>query len=127
MGPFEAVKKRLFKETVIPICTGWFRKVNKYYETLISTLARAAAAGDNGMQISPLVYSDRKEGAYQIMLQQFRRDIGVVIVQENAKHKLGHLHYVHEYMEEAANASTVHHSTNKWNPSHNPQRTYRLV
>jgi hypothetical protein len=80
VGPFEAAKKRFFKGTVIPICTGWFREVNKNYETLISTLAREAAAGDNGMRISPLVNSDRKGGAYQIMLQQFRRAIGVAIV-----------------------------------------------
>jgi hypothetical protein len=71
------------------------------------------------MQISPLVNLDRKGGAHQIMLQQFRRAIGVVIVQGNAKHTLGRLHYVHESMEEAANASTAHHSTNKWNQSHN--------
>jgi hypothetical protein len=44
------------------------------------------------------------------MLQQFRRAIGVAIVQGNAKYKLGHLHYVRESMEEAANASTAQYS-----------------
>jgi hypothetical protein len=53
------------------------------------------------------------------MLQQFRRAAGVAIVQGNAKHKVGCLHYVHESGEEAANASTAHHSANKLNPSHN--------
>ncbi len=43
-------------------------------------LAQEAAAGDNGMRISPLVNSDGKGEAYQIMLQQFRRAIGVAIV-----------------------------------------------
>ncbi len=62
------------------------------------------------MQISPLVNLDRKGGAYQIMLQQFRRAIRVAIVQGNAKHKLGRLRYVRESMEEAANASTANHS-----------------
>ncbi len=119
MGPFEAAKKRFFKGTVIPICAGWIGEVNKDYKTLISMLAWEAAAGDNGMRIFPLVNLDRKGGAYQIMLQQFRRAIGVAIVQGNAKHKLGPLHYVRESMEEAANASTAYHSTNKWNPSHN--------
>ncbi len=52
------------------------------------------------------------------MLQQFQRAIGVAIVQGN-KHKLGRLHYVRESMEEVANASTAHHSANKWNPGHN--------
>ncbi len=81
--------------------------------------AREAAAGDDDMWISPLVNLDRKGGAYQIMLQQFRRAIWVAIVRGNAKHKLGRLHYVCKSIEEAADASTAHHSTNKWNPSHN--------
>jgi hypothetical protein len=55
VGPFERAKKRFFIGTVIPICTGWFYKVNKDYETLISTLAWEAAAGDGSMRISPLV------------------------------------------------------------------------
>ncbi len=66
VGPFEAAKKRFFKETVIPICAGWFGKVNKDYETLISTLAREAAAGDDGMWICPLVNSNRKGGATKL-------------------------------------------------------------
>ncbi len=121
MGPFEAAKKRFFRGTVIPIYAGWFGEVNKKYNILISTLAQEAAAGDDSMQISPLVNSDRKGGAYQIMLQQFkiRRAIGVAIVRGNAKHKLRGLHYVRESMEEATNPSNTHHSTNKWNPSHN--------
>ncbi len=103
---------------MVPICAGWFRKVNKGHEALITKLAQEATSGHEGMWISPLVNSDRGE-AFQIMLQQFRRAIGVAIVQGNAKHKLGCLHYLHESMEEAANATTAHHSTNNWNPSYN--------
>jgi hypothetical protein len=83
-------------------------------------LAWEAVAWDDSMRISPLVNTDRKGGAFQIMLQQIRRVVGVIIGQSYAKHKLGCLHYVHQsVMEEAANMSTAHHSTNKWNPSHN--------
>jgi hypothetical protein len=88
VGPFEAAEKRFFRGQVIPICTGWFGEVNKDYKTLITKLAQEAAAGDNGMRISPLVNSDRKGGAFQIMLLQFRRAIGFVVVRGNAKHKL---------------------------------------
>jgi hypothetical protein len=80
VGLFEAAKRRFFKRTVIPICASWFGEVNNDYKTLISMLAQEAAAGDNGMRISPLVNSDGKGEAYQIMLQQFRRAIGVAIV-----------------------------------------------
>ena len=46
------------------------------------------------MTISPPVNTDRKGGAYAIVLQQFRRAIGVGIVRGQAKHKLARLHYV---------------------------------
>jgi hypothetical protein len=63
-------------------------RVNKDYESLISMLAREATVGDDGIRIFPLVNLDRKGGAYQIMLQQLRRAIGVAIVPGKAKHKL---------------------------------------
>ncbi len=120
VGPFEAAKKRFFIGQVIPVCAGLFREVNKVYKTLITKFAQETAAGDSGMWISPLVNSDRKGGAFQIMLQKFRRAIGVAIVQGNAMHKFGcFLHYVCESMEEAADLRTAHHSANEWNPSHN--------
>ena len=46
------------------------------------------------MTVSPLINSDRKGGALPIMLQQFRRAIGVAIIQGQANHKLARLHYV---------------------------------
>jgi hypothetical protein len=100
---------------VIPIRAGWSGVVNKAHKTLITKLAREATAGDDGMQTSPLINSDRKGGAFQIMLQQFKRAIGVAIVQGNAKHKLGCLHNVGESMEKVDSVSTTHHSANKWN------------
>jgi hypothetical protein len=36
VGMFEAAKTRFFKGTVIPICGGWFSKVNKDYETYLN-------------------------------------------------------------------------------------------
>ena len=44
------------------------------------------AARDHGLRISQLVNTDRKGGAFPIMLQQFRRAIGVAIVRGNARH-----------------------------------------
>ena len=68
------------------------------------------------MTISPLVNTDRKGGAYPIMLQQFRRAIGVAIVRGNAMLKLSRLHYVRATAAEAAATCNAHHSNNRWNP-----------
>ena len=83
------------------MCAEWFGEINEDFNKTIKTLAREAAAGMDCMSASPLVNTDRKGGTFPIMLQQFRRAIGVVIVQGNANHKLGRLHYVQGTAEEA--------------------------
>ena len=94
VGPFQAAQSRFHKGGVIPLCAGWFGEIGGDFEKVIRLLAREATASDDGMTISPLVNTDRKGGAYPIMLQQFRRAIGVAIVRGNAMLKLSRLHYV---------------------------------
>ena len=72
MGPFQAALGHFFWGQVIPICAGWFSKINEDFDRFIKRLAHAAATGDHGLQISPLVNNDRKGGVFPIMLQQFR-------------------------------------------------------
>ena len=58
---------------MIPLLgVGAFGEVNKDFEKVLKSLARMAAAGEDGMSISHLHNLDRKGGAYVIMLQQFR-------------------------------------------------------
>ena len=70
-GPFEAAKTRFFRGHVEPVCADWCGEINKNYNTLLKKLAREAAAGDDGMRISSSVNWNRKQGDFQIMLQQF--------------------------------------------------------
>ena len=58
----------------------FFGKVSEDFEKIIRTLARMAAASDVSLTISPLVNTDRKGGAFPIMLQPFWLAIGVAIV-----------------------------------------------
>ena len=109
-GPFEAAQKHFYRGQVIPLCAGWFGEINEDFEKVILTMAREAAAGEDGMTVSPLVNTDRKGGAFPIMLQQFKRAIGVAIVRGNANHKLGRMHYVRGTAEEAAYTCRSTHS-----------------
>eukprot|EP00956_Cyclotella_meneghiniana_P027992 scaffold64216_cov67-Cyclotella_meneghiniana.AAC.1 len=100
--PFESAQKRFIGGQVIPLVVGPFGEVNQDFEKVLKTLARLAAAGEDGMSsISPLCNTDRKGGAFIIMLQQFRRALGVVVVRGMANHKLSRLHYVRATAEEA--------------------------
>ena len=102
---------------MIPLCAGWFGEINEDFEKVILTMAREAAAGEDGMAVSPLVNTDRKGGAFPIMLQQFKRAIGVAIVRGNANHKLGRMHYVRGTAEEAAYTCRSNHSDYRYKPS----------
>jgi hypothetical protein len=117
MGPFEAAQGRFFAGQVIPLVVGAFGDVNEALEKVLKRVAKAAAAGIDGLTISPLINTDRKGGAFRIMHQQFRRAIGCVIVRGQAKLTLGRLHYVRVTREEAARVSKSHHSDNRWTPS----------
>ena len=64
---------------------------------------------------------DKKDGAYLLMWQQFKRAMGVVIVWGNAMYKMGCLHYVRGTAAEAAAATTAHHSNNKLRAGQNRQ------
>eukprot|EP00956_Cyclotella_meneghiniana_P011493 scaffold16162_cov71-Cyclotella_meneghiniana.AAC.11 len=102
---------------VIPLVVGPFGEVNKDFEKVLKTLARLAAAGEDGiMSISPLRKTDRKGGAFIIMLHQFRRALGVMVVRGMANHKLSRLHYVRvrATAEEAKFTAEASHSNNRW-------------
>eukprot|EP00956_Cyclotella_meneghiniana_P024218 scaffold48318_cov51-Cyclotella_meneghiniana.AAC.2 len=94
VGPFESVQKRFIGGQVILLVVGPFGEVNKDFQKVLKTLARLAAAGEDGMSISisPLRNTDRKGGAFIIMLQQFRRALCVMVVRGMANHKLSRLH-----------------------------------
>ena len=117
VGPFEAAQKHFYRGQVIPLCAGWFGEINEDFEKVITALAKEAAAGEDGMTVSPLVNTDRKGGALPIMLQQFKRAIGVAIVRGNANHKLGRMHYVRGTPEEVAQTCRCNHIDYRYKPS----------
>lgn len=115
-GPFETAQGYLFRGQVIPVTAGWFGEIGEDFATIIKTIAREAASDECGMTISPLINLDRKGGAFAIMLQQFRRAIGVAIIRGQVNHKLAQLHFVWATREEAAATYRANHSNNKWKP-----------
>jgi hypothetical protein len=102
-NPFETAQGRFLTGQVIPLMVvGAFGDVNEALEKVLKQVAKAAAAGTEGLTISPLINTDRKGGAFRIMHQQFRRAIGCATVRGQAKLTLGRLHYVRATREEAA-------------------------
>ena len=115
-GPFENALSQFHCKTIIPLCFGAFGEVNEDLDKVIQCLAREAASTDEGLTISPLVNTDRKGGAYRIMLQQFRRAIAVKASNGHSQLILHRLHYVRGTEQEAKDACRSHHSDNRWRP-----------
>ena len=90
MGPFQQPQNRFWRGQVIPICAGWLDRSTKTMQEKNTTLGERSGIwrpGDGGIKIPPLITTDKKGGAYPIMLQQFKHTIGigVAIVCGNAK------------------------------------------
>ena len=116
VGPFEAAQSQFIGGQVIPLIVGAFGDVNTDFENMLRTLAKLAAAGEEGMSISPLRNLDKKGGAFVIMNHQFRRALGVSIVRDMANHKLSRLHYVRATAEDAKYTAEANHSDKRgWN------------
>ena len=79
------------------------------------------------MKILPLVNTDRKGGAFPIMLKKLRRAIGVAIVRGDANLKSACLHYVRTTAEAAAAIYRANHSNNKWRPGQNSRASWFTV
>ena len=62
--PFQAAQQRFVGGQVISLVSGWFGELGEDFEKVIKRLTREAAAGDDGITISPLRNTDRKGGAY---------------------------------------------------------------
>ena len=115
-GPFETSLTRFYRQQVIPTVAGWFGEIGSDFQKTLVTLAKEAAASDFGRTISPLINTEKKGGAIPIMLQQFRRAIGVTIVRGNALLKMSRLHYVRGTPQEAKNVHQANMSSNKYRP-----------
>jgi hypothetical protein len=87
----ELAQGRFLTGRVIPLVVGAFGDVNEALKRELKQVAKAAAAGTDGLTISPLINTDRKGGAFRIMRQQFRRAIGCATVRGQAKLTLGRL------------------------------------
>ena len=61
-GPFERAQRCFHTKQLIPLCAGWFGKVNKGMVIVLKELARLTTAGDLGISISPLSNTDKKGG-----------------------------------------------------------------
>ena len=95
---------------MIPICVEWFGEINTDFDKTIMILSQEVAAGEDGIGVCPLVNTNKKGGSFPLILQQFRRDIGVAIVRGNTNHKLGILYYVKGTSHEAGSTYRSNYS-----------------
>ena len=102
---------------MVPLVAGPNGQINEDFSKCIATWAGHAAANKTGLAVSPLGNTDKKGGAFPILLQQFRRAISVTVVRGMAEHKLRRIHYLRPSREAAKHAAESNHSKNRYKPS----------
>ena len=108
-GPFERAMSTFVSGGPIPCVVGAFGETNAETDALLRTLALHAASTQDGLSISPHSNLHHRHGAYPILLQQFRRALGLAAVRSHAELKLRRLHFIRPTPEEASAAAQRHH------------------
>ena len=103
IGPFERSLDRIATKNVVPLVVGWYGEINKGLNKLLMKLARIAPNGPEAQGVSPLDNSDRRGGAYPIILQRMRRGLACLIARGQSRHLEGRIHYLRKTMGEAHN------------------------
>ena len=114
VGPFSLAQQRFFTKQIIPLVAGYFGDLGTDFEKTIRTVAWKASGTIDGLEISPLVNTDRKGGSFPIMLHQFRRAVSIASWRGNAQHKLARLHFVRATKEEAKAVHQANLRGNNW-------------
>ncbi len=117
IGKFQTAQSQFYCKGVIPLWLDGYGEINEDFDTVLQQLVQEVAAGHDGLTISPLVNTDKKSGAYQIMLQQSRQAIAVTAANRHDSHILGQLHYVCATAKEAYDTCRSQHSDNRWTPN----------
>ena len=99
-------------------------EIREDFVKIIKILAREAASGNYDMTILLMVNTGRKGGAFPIMVQQFKRAIGVAIGRGNANLKLARLYYVRAKAKKAVVTCRANHNNNKWRLGQNSRASW---
>ena len=87
--PFaEALKNHFHSGGVHPLVFGAFGETNKETQRLIKTCVKNAASRMENSDVTPLSNTMQKGTAYQVMLIQFRRAMGVLAIRTTAETKI---------------------------------------
>lgn len=87
--PFsEVLKNQFHSHRVQPLICGAFGETNSSTHRLIKRCAQFAAARTEHLDVTPLSNTMQKGNAYQVMLTQFRRALGVLSVITAAEIKM---------------------------------------
>ena len=78
-GPFERSLDWIATKNVVPLVIGWYGEIKEGLNKLLMKLAQIASNGPEAQGMSPLDNSDRRGGAYPIILQRMRRGLACLI------------------------------------------------
>ena len=90
----------------MPLVFGTYAEANKESHELIKFCARTAAAHEHNARLSPEDLDSSRGSPFQLLLNQFRKAVGVLCIQNVVEEKLRQIMYIRP-MKEGAKAGQI--------------------
>ena len=108
-GPFEMALSGFHSGGPIPLVIGGISEVSSKVDEVLTTVAKSFATTPDGLSVSPELSSRGSNGAFRILLAQFRCIIGCTAARANADLKLRRKHYIRPTRASAIQAAKQQH------------------
>ena len=105
---------------VIPLVFGTYAEANKETHELIKFCARTAAAHEHNARISPEDLDSSRGSPFQLLLNQFRKAVGVLCIRNVVEEKLRRIMYIRPTKEGAKAAANTSNRRNNARTRHGP-------
>ena len=119
LKPFAtALTSQFHSGGVMPLVFGTYAEANKESHELIKLCARTAAAHEHNARLSPEDLDSSRGSPFQLLLNQFRKAVGVLCIQNVVEEKLRRIMYICPMKEGAKAAAKTSNRRNNARTRH---------
>ena len=121
LKPFAtAIASQFHSGGVIPLVFGTYAEANKETHELIKFCTRTAAVHENNARLSPEDLDLSRGSPFQLLLNQFRKAVGVLYIWKVVEEKLRHIMYIRPSKEGAKAVANTSNRRNNAQTRHGP-------
>ena len=113
-----AITSQFYSGGVVPLVFGTYAEANKETHELIKFCAQTAAAHEHNARLSPEDLDSLRGSPFQLLLNQFRKVVGVLCIRNVVEEKLQRIMYIRPTKEGAKAAANTSNRRNNTRTRH---------